>query len=107
MLLNIYIGTIIFTIICFVGCMYGVGRELKVKYTKEQLIEVKKKYKKSGNPITNILLFICPVINIIFALIFTFGYNSMRDGVFKKYDEVLGIYKEPTWNDVLNKLKTR
>lgn len=99
MLLNIYITTIVITIICFIGAEYASRRECKIRYTKDQLKYVKENYKEKDNPVTKVLIFVFPLVNITFALIWSLGYKTVCNELFKMFDKVLITYTEPGEGD--------
>jgi hypothetical protein len=91
MLLNIYIGSVVITILAFAGAMYGINKELKMNFTKEELKSFKKKKGSTSNPFTTVVAIFCPIVNVLYALVFIFAYNSVRDKLIVEYKRILRV----------------
>lgn len=77
MLLYIYIGTVIFSLLSLFGALFAIKKELMLTYTKDQLKQFFNKY--TTNFLTKYFVVLCPIINVIFGLIYMFEYKTIKE----------------------------
>ena len=80
MILYIYIGSIIFSVISYLVTLISSVIEMKSTFTHEERARLKNwNVKSKYSPLGKILIFICPIYNIILGLYFAFCYRELVD----------------------------
>lgn len=88
-LLNIYIGTILFSIIAAIVSTADMTVECKQKFGKENW-EILSKYRfpRKYSTLGLVLGFITPIWNVILGLTMTYKYRQVADKFIKQYEDV-------------------
>lgn len=78
---------IVSTIICvlaFFSVEIPIEIEVRKKFTKEELLKYKEWNKKNNYAwYSYVFLFVCPIINILFVLVFGFSIQRTKEDVFR------------------------
>lgn len=85
----IYLITVVFATLSYLGCLIGIKKELNLKYGKGWGKLYKEKNKESSNFMQFIVFFI-PLYNIIFGLTCCFKYRTIADQTIERTRKVIG-----------------
>lgn len=88
-MLRLYILSVIFTTLSMLGAVYALDKEIKKLFTEDELYTIKRKGKSSINPFTIFAIIFCPILNIVYCLVYTFSYDDVRDRTLQRYYSIL------------------
>lgn len=88
-MLRIYILSVIFTALSMMGAAYALDKETKKLFTEDELNTIKRKGMSSINPFTIFAIIFCPILNIVYCLIYTFSYDDVRDRTLIRYHRII------------------
>lgn len=88
-MLRLYILSVILTSLSMMGAVYALCNEIKKLFTEDEINTINRKGKTSINPFTIFAIIFCPILNIVYCLVYTFSYDDVRDRTLSRYYSIL------------------